>query len=284
MILPDFMLRSRVNETCNSSGMDSRQECLDKKYFDNYPNQVIYQYNSRGFRDAEWPELTDLIDSIWCIGDSFTIGLGSPINHTWPAILKSASKKNTINISMNGASNDWITRKTLRIMDEISPKNIVIQWSFFSRVESDEVTLSDEDRRKHFASDKISLKYDFANFKKNLSLVESAKSNTNIIHSFVPNAFVLPELKKLWDQLRGSSWPIRPPENIKDLHKLDHKIISELINEDQFDNFEMYFELYELLRNINVVNYKQVDFARDSFHYDIKTATNLVDGILVLLE
>jgi len=74
MILPDFILQSRVNEIWNYSGMDNRSDCLDKKHFDNYPYLVNYRHNSRGFRDAEWPELIEFIDSVWCVGDSLTAG------------------------------------------------------------------------------------------------------------------------------------------------------------------------------------------------------------------
>jgi hypothetical protein len=264
--------------------MDSRSDCLDKKHFDNYPYLVDYQFNSRGFRDAEWPELTELVNSIWCIGDSFTAGLGAPHNHAWPAVLKSVSKKNTINVSMDGASNDWISRKILRILDTISPKNIVVQWSYFSRLESTDVTLSDEDRRLQFADNDLSLKNEFDNFKKNFSLIESAKLKTNIIHSFIPNTSSLVNVKNIWNNLKGADWPKHPPETRKDLHSLESFIINELVTVDQFEHIKIYSEYCELLSNSNIINYTQIDWARDSFHYDIKTATKIVDEILPILE
>jgi len=263
--------------------MDSRSDCLDKKHFDNYPYLVDYQFNSRGFRDAEWPELTELVNSIWCIGDSFTAGLGAPYNHAWPAVLKSVSKKNTINVSMDGASNDWISRKILRILDTISPKNIVVQWSYFSRLESTDVTLSDEDRRLQFADNDLSLKNEFDNFKKNFSLIESAKLKTNIIHSFIPNTSSLVNVKNIWNNLKGADWPKHPPETRKDLHSLKSFIINELVTVDQFEHIKIYSEYCELLSNSNIINYTQIDWARDSFHYDIKTATKIVDEILPIL-
>jgi hypothetical protein len=283
MILPDFILHSRANKIWNYSGMDSPTECLDKRHFDNYPYQVIYQYNSRGFRDTEWPKSAELVNSIWCVGDSFTAGLGVPYNHTWPAALKSVSNKNTINVSMDGASNDWIARKTLRILDAVSPQNIVIQWSFFSRSESTVATLPDEDRRKQFADNDVSLRNEFDNFKKNFLLIESAKSKTNIIHSFIPNAFSLPDIKNIWNSLKGTQWPEHPPKTRKDLLSLESFIINELVIVDQFENIEIYSEYCELLSNTNIINYTQLDWARDGFHYDIKTITSIIDEILPLL-
>lgn len=284
MILPDFILKSRMDQLWYESGIDTRISCLDKKHFDNYPYQITYEYNSRGFRDVEWPDSNGLFNSIWCVGDSFTVGLGSPIGHTWPVLLKTASKRNTINISMDGASNDWIARKVLKILDVISPKNIVIQWSFLPRVESDEINLPDEERKKQYDAGDPSFKRAFNNFKKNFLSIETAKSKTNIIHSFIPNAIALPDVTKIWDNIKGTEWPSQMPTNLNDLYSLQPFIISELVTVDQFENFEIYLEYYELLRNTTMIEYSQIDHARDSFHYDIKTASKIVNEILPLLE
>ena len=61
MILPDFILHSRVNARWDYSGMDSIKDCFNKKHFKNYPHTVKYVYNSRGFRDAEWPESIEAV-------------------------------------------------------------------------------------------------------------------------------------------------------------------------------------------------------------------------------
>ena len=90
MLLPDFILRSRQNELFTESGLDTLKDCLDNTHYKNYPHQIEYKYNSRGYRDAEWPNtITELQDAIWCFGDSFTVGIGSPLNHTWVNILQS---------------------------------------------------------------------------------------------------------------------------------------------------------------------------------------------------
>ena len=77
---------SRIDLYSNTTGMDSPELCLDKEHYSNYKKKVEYQYNSRGFRDHEWPE--DLSDVIWCVGDSFTEGLGQPFGETWPCLLQ----------------------------------------------------------------------------------------------------------------------------------------------------------------------------------------------------
>ena len=73
MILPDLILTSRQNQVWAESGIDSLKNCVNKQHFKSYPHPVEYQYNSRGFRDDTWP--SNLEESIWCIGDSFTVGI-----------------------------------------------------------------------------------------------------------------------------------------------------------------------------------------------------------------
>jgi hypothetical protein len=137
MILPDFVLPSRINQTWSHSGIDSFEFCLDKKHFTSYPYDISYNYNSRGFRDAEWADdVEELQSAIWCVGDSFTVGLGSPIEHIWPWILQQVAQRRTINVSMDGASNMWIARKSLDIINKIKPAHLIIQWSYISRRET----------------------------------------------------------------------------------------------------------------------------------------------------
>jgi len=138
MILPDFVLPSRINQTWSYSGIDSSEDCLDKKHFESYPHDITYNYNSRGFRDAELPDTVEvLLSAIWCVGDSFTVGIGSPLEHTWPWILQQSTQRRTINVSMDGASNMWIARKSLDILHQINPSYLIVQWSYISRREKD---------------------------------------------------------------------------------------------------------------------------------------------------
>ena len=90
MILPDFVLPTRANQCWAHSGIDSHNFCKDPLHFKSYPYKIEYVYNSRGYRDQEWPESPEqLKNSIWCLGDSFTVGLGSAVSRTWPHVLES---------------------------------------------------------------------------------------------------------------------------------------------------------------------------------------------------
>ena len=195
MILPKLKLRTFSKQHLEYSGLDTLEECFDKEHFLNYPYSVEYKYNSRGFRGPEWP--SDLTNICWCVGDSFTAGLGSPYNHTWHYVLSEKSQLQTINVSMDGASNSWICRKTLELLS-IKPKNIIIQWSYIHRRESDNTNESDEIRRIY--SINTTIEEDIQNIIDCINKIESAKQQTNIIHTFIPACVPYTE-KERFDKL-----------------------------------------------------------------------------------
>ena len=93
-----------------------------------YPYPVYYDYNSRGFRDKEWPK--DLSNVIWCIGDSYTSGVGVPYEHTWSSILQYKSKIQSINLGIDGAANRLIMNIAKQVILTYNPKYLAIMWSF----------------------------------------------------------------------------------------------------------------------------------------------------------
>ena len=144
MILPNLILVIRANCCWTESGIDTLSRCRDKKRFHAYPDRVEYRYNSRGFRDAEWPE--DLKSAIWCVGDSFTAGIGSAYENIWPQKLSALTGRRTVNVAMDGASNNWIAQRVKEISEHINPDNIVVMWSSVERREKP----VDESRNKFF--------------------------------------------------------------------------------------------------------------------------------------
>jgi len=253
-ILPDLILPSRVDQHWSESGLDSLEYCLDKDYFINYSHAISYDYNSRGFRDSEWPEdFDELQNSIWCIGDSFTVGLGSPHKHIWPYLLSEKTKKRTINVSLDGGSNNWIARRAVEIIKTINPKNIVIMWSYFHRREADFIGTDEERRLKDI---EISKESDYENFKMCLSAVIDSKPN-NLVNAIIPNAHIPNEvrLKKILKQFVGL--------------KVDKRTdLTDIIN-----NIPNYIGEIEIL-----------DIARDGHHFDMLTSKKLVELIQPLLK
>jgi hypothetical protein len=273
--------------------MDSYKLCRDRNHYKQYPYTVEYSYNSRGFRDDEWPTtIEELKECVWCFGDSFTVGIGSPLNHTWANILQTNINSRCINISMDGASNDWIARKAARVLEIINPKQLIIHWSFLHRRERAlSATYQTDESRVLSNSESINALFDidadFTNFNKNVSLV----NNHNVIHSFIPDDYSifcpLIILQEKWNFFKGADWPNLFPNSTVELEQLDKQIKQELQNDNLYDHYYNY--LYHrdkvstlLTNNLAIPMPRQLDFARDGFHYDKLTATQLVNSILQL--
>lgn len=244
MILPDLVLPSYANRLVSTEGSDSIfSRIKDKRRWLNWP-AFEYRYNSRGFRDQEWPE--NLVDSIWCIGDSFTVGLGNDVKDTWPYILGQRLSSRTINVSMNGASNNWIARRTLDIINAVAPKTVIVHWSFIHRRESPQQELPDDQRRIWHLDEVEKLnnnqEINLANFIENVSKVEQGKKQTQVIHSFVP------------------AYSKEPIIN-------GHRIVTErMLHDLNLDNVVSEFDI--------------LDYGRDEIHYHVKTAIHFVDRII----
>jgi hypothetical protein len=90
---------------------------------------------------------------------------------------------------MDGASNMWISRKTIELL-EIQPKYIIIQWSYIHRRERDiiigggDYDNCDEERTLHHCN--ATTEEDIQHNIDCINLVESKKRNTIIIHTFIP--------------------------------------------------------------------------------------------------
>jgi len=199
MILPDLVLPSRRNQHLNYTGLDDLARSPNPEYFNNYPWPISYTFNSRGFRDLEWPNTVDeLKNCIWCIGDSFTVGVGVPLEHTWPRQLETATGLRTINVSMDGASNNWIARRAKHILDTVDPCHMVVHWSFLHRREKPDVLLNDEQRRLYNV--KCSMQDDIDNFAWCLQQISDRK---NVIHSFIPEFAPVEQIPQIQSLLQN---------------------------------------------------------------------------------
>ena len=158
---------------------DTLEECGDKDHFLSYTKDISYRYNSRGFRDHEWPE--DLSDVVWCVGDSFTVGIGQPFEETWPQMLEKKIGKRCINLGEDGCSNDTMSLRIQEICKLHSPKLIVVMWSYFARRRVNGVNVNHD--KNDFGN-----KEDLKNFIKNFTYVNNLP--TTIIHTMIPKAFM----------------------------------------------------------------------------------------------
>lgn len=171
-------VKKRINWSGDTNGMDCLQDCFDKEHFTSYKKQISYQYNSYGFRDKEWP--ADLTDVVWCLGDSFTVGIGQPFEETWPKVLEKKIGRKCLNLGEDGCSNDTITQRVQEIYKLHKPQLIIVMWSFLHRrnVNGENVQFDKND----FGMDQ-----DLHNFVKNYKIVNSIP--VDVINLIVPNAF-----------------------------------------------------------------------------------------------
>jgi hypothetical protein len=297
MILPGFILPEYINQRWNESGIDSLNHCLNQSYFLNFPWPVDYQYNSRGYRDQEWPtDINELTSAVWCIGDSFTVGIGSPLAHTWPYLLSKKLNTRTINVSMDGASNNWIARKISDLVHEVIPKTIVVHWSYAHRREEDWQHCLDR-KWNHVYS---LIKYpdwpecktinDFFNLP---DVVQQHARNNFQIDNLIKNSldsnhsvYKFDIERKIWhDQFLSDDQNfentiqcINAVEEISNKHNI--KLIHSFIPNFADPNISQKVQNYLSEKNISFIKaFPNLDFARDYHHYDVATSKFFVEEI-----
>lgn len=288
MILPDFILPSRVNQCWKFSGIDSVERCLDINHFKSYPHQVVYQYNSRGFRDSEWPDsMPQLQQAIWCIGDSFTVGIGSALEHTWPFLLKRHVNSSLINVSMDGASNQWIARKASAVIESITPKAVVIHWSYTHRREKDQEPLLDAKYKKFYNAVRDPTWPDSARYADFYMLPQ--KIQKELVYLFRMHEFVTvsdeERVKHHSQDLVSESDTqfvidcIDRVQHKAQQHKVNliHSFIPEFAQPDQIPKIEQHVK-DSGARFLPTV--EKLDLARDGHHYDIRTANCFVQQLI----
>jgi len=298
-MLENLYLASYVNRSCEYYGMDSIDLCLDKTHFKNYPHKVSYSFNSRGFRDDEWPKTeSELHSSIWCIGDSFSVGLGSPIEHTWPSVLRKTVKQNTINLGLDGASNEWIAKTCVDVISEVNPECIVLCWSYSHRRYATDL----EPIRNEI------IKIGYADVKDNTWPAECNTLNEfNILplqirqeiltkHRFAgkfisSNDFrlidfeIADDFRRIWHSKQSDEQDlenlltcIQKVENSA-MQKVVHAFIPKFCPQAMQSVYKN--KISQLIKN--PIYIEPIDIARDGHHFDIKTSKKLADSIQKLI-
>lgn len=281
MPLADLVITSRAGQRYLHTGIDSPEHCIDPEHFAQYPHDVQYVFNSRGFRDSEWPnDLEQLQQAIWCVGDSFTVGVGQPYDHIWPRVLSARTGRRTINVAMDGASNAWISRRARQIQQEIQPANMITMWSYWHRRELSNSNLPDENRRL-FRGDDLANSQDIGEFETCRLAINrnSGRVDECLIPDYFGHSGMRMALEACWNDIRGHSWPVSAPLDRQSFDLLPRSIIDEI---DQLHNclhhFVDFYRVEESIRDIICV--PRLDLARDGHHFDIVTSTWLADCLL----
>jgi hypothetical protein len=274
-MLNDFVIFNRVNQKWRYSGMDSIDQCRDPDHFKSYPYSVEYNYNSRGFRDDEWPQ--DLTDAVWCLGDSFTVGLGAPREHTWPYLLQQRIGHKCINLGMDGGSNNWMARRACEILNEQQPKLIIIHWSYLHRRER---TLADlwPEFYKNIKDDS------WPNSPSLDQLPQVLQDEITGIHGWP--SIITDDQRTIWhtnatyeEDVVNTIDCINQVQSQAGQCKIIHSFITDFVDAD---NRWPFFQLLKQMRFAVIPEVKKIDLARDGYHYDIKTAQSFVDDIVSL--
>jgi hypothetical protein len=169
------------NMQCTELGLDSLPYCLDKQWFVQYPDTVLYSLNKAGYRTHN--EINH--DCILAIGDSFTFGLGVNSEQRYTNILEQQLNYQVANVSLCGASNDWMSRKLEQLLGFIKPKAVIVHYSFSHRRERQNTNWEDNERTE--CEPLYTVQENFDNWYKNFNYINMLCKNTQVIHSFIPN-------------------------------------------------------------------------------------------------
>ena len=279
MTLDNLCVPRKRNIQESYSGIDHIDYCRDQQHFKQYPWPVNYSFNSRGFRDQEWPTTDqELQSAIWCVGDSFTKGVGQPWVNTWPQRLLAESGTRTINVSLDGASNQWISRMAVDILRQVQPRNMVIMWSYIHRRESDDTSRPAEDRVIHYVNSTFEQDVDL--LLECLQQVKNHEKSTCIVHTAIPG--YRPTMKP-WPYIRKPDWPHKIPGTVAELNALPQHIQDEIYSLDfLMADIHTNEKIQNNTRVIEIIN--QLDRARDGHHFDRVTADWIVEQIVPQLR
>jgi len=136
-MITDFAYYKRkANFKSKYSGIDDPSNKHSKSpagWFANYPVQNFdYQFNSWGFRGSEYDKFIGKPVNI-CLGDSFTVNVGGPIEHSWTSRLQEYLNLPTLNLGMDGAGNDAIRLVYDRAIKLFDVQQVFVMYSHFHR-------------------------------------------------------------------------------------------------------------------------------------------------------
>ena len=215
MLINDFSVYNHVK---NYQGKYFGMDRPNSKSWYNYPVQDFeYTFNSWGFRG---PEYEDYIGKpvIVCLGDSFTVNLGGPVEHSWPSLLAKNFTTPVLNLAINGAGNDAIKivyNRACKIFDVI---DCFVLYSYLHRRMQDGVFESQpkkhSDNMEYFLQHRLSGVYELALPSSNYTAEEQLFFDTLGIHykhidvvECFNNQDRSRVVKTYYEQLKGSNWP-----------------------------------------------------------------------------
>lgn len=96
------------------------------------PGAITYEFNSEGFRS---PEFDSDQPTVMVLGCSYTMGIGLPVQDTWPTMLASTLQMKLANFGWGGASGDYCYRMAEYWIPKLNPQLVVLLNPPESRME-----------------------------------------------------------------------------------------------------------------------------------------------------
>jgi len=222
------------------------------------------------------------------VGDSFTVGMGSPIEHTWPYMLQQRTGQRCINISMDGASNNWIARQLVSIMAQTQPAVAVVQWSYLERREDHENSMLNRYWQEYYIKVQapdwppVPAIDDFATLPQHIQLELLTKHDQSWRQGISDEQLRLSHVRSTQSEdVQNTQDLVHWAESIAKHHcvQLIHSFIPNFASVNARDKF---FTQTKMSRSMGEI--PQLDWARDHHHYDQITAQYVVGRVMELCQ
>lgn len=140
---------------------------------------ISYIFNPQGFRTYDFDLIANEEINV-ALGCSQTLGIGLPIEMTWPYLLEKETNIKTLNLGIGGANTDTVARIITNIVESFKINSVYILWPSFNRFE-------------HYHSEHI------ADILPNNALLEHVwyMDHNNSLQRFYKNQKIVHMLKKL---------------------------------------------------------------------------------------
>jgi len=222
MLISDLRYFKNSKNYCSkTSGIDHPDRCnFSTVDWNAYPIQDFdYQFNSWGFRGPEYEKYIGKTVNI-CLGDSFTLNVGGPIDHSWCSQLAEHFDIPTLNLAMDGAGNDAIHLVYKRACNIFNVQDTFVMYSYLHRRLVDnkfkQKVHNDSENFKYFLEHRIPNVFECAlsdwcyteEEKQFLSQLEIYFFNVSSLYFFDYQTIDRKYINKdSYNSLRGSGWP-----------------------------------------------------------------------------
>lgn len=212
----------RINYQYNYCGTDKPNLChYGAHWWNNYTIQDFdYKFNSWGFRDDDFEQYIGKKVNI-CLGDSMTINIGGPIEHSWCSQLAKHFDIPTLNFGMEAAGNDAIRLVHDRACKIFDVQNTFVMYSFLHRRlvnnKFEQTVLDDSENFAYFLEHRVQNAFECTipawsyTDKEKAFLVEQGLYFLNVSHALyfsdhhtIDRKFIDP---KSYNKFRGPDWP-----------------------------------------------------------------------------